>query len=222
MRLWLTSILLLSLRRQIPWLYPPEIMPLAFRAKGTSLSTATNWIFNYIVGEMTPILQEKIKWRLYPMHAFFCLCSLIFVYFAYPETMGVPLEEMEQLFGDEPGPIPQKDDELDEENQPLNQVHTSHDEENSSTVARPSRRSISSHPRFMNEEELAAREAAIKVARLERRNQTWNFMRRGSSAHPGRNGRSRASILNWFGGNSQSHDSAHQNTEYQPLYREER
>jgi hypothetical protein len=25
----------------VPWLYPPEIMPLAFRAKGVSLSTAT-------------------------------------------------------------------------------------------------------------------------------------------------------------------------------------
>lgn len=29
----------------IPWLYPPEIMPLPFRAKGVSLSTATNWLF---------------------------------------------------------------------------------------------------------------------------------------------------------------------------------
>lgn len=26
-------------------------MPLAFRAKGVSLSTATNWFFNFIVGE---------------------------------------------------------------------------------------------------------------------------------------------------------------------------
>lgn len=28
----------------IPWLYPPEIMPLPFRAKGVSISTATNWL----------------------------------------------------------------------------------------------------------------------------------------------------------------------------------
>lgn len=33
----------------IPWLYPPEILPLAFRVKGVSLSTATNWAFNFIV-----------------------------------------------------------------------------------------------------------------------------------------------------------------------------
>jgi hypothetical protein len=61
----------------IPWLYPPEIMPLWFRAKGVSLSTATNWAFNFLVGEATPELQELIEWRLYPMHGFFCICSFI-------------------------------------------------------------------------------------------------------------------------------------------------
>ncbi|CUA70517.1 Sugar transport protein 4 [Rhizoctonia solani] len=91
----------------IPWLYPPEIMPLAFRAKGVSMSTATNWLFNWIVGQVTPVLQDVIKWRLYPMHAFFCCCSFILVYFLYPETMGIPLEEMDAVFGEEP---PSNDD----------------------------------------------------------------------------------------------------------------
>ncbi len=61
----------------IPWLYPPEILPLSIRAKGASLSTASNWAFNWLVGEMTPILQEAIKWRLYLMHAFFCAVSFV-------------------------------------------------------------------------------------------------------------------------------------------------
>jgi hypothetical protein len=52
-------------------------MPLTFRAKGVSMSTATNWAFNFLVGEMTPILQDVIEWRLYPMHGFFCACSFI-------------------------------------------------------------------------------------------------------------------------------------------------
>jgi hypothetical protein len=61
----------------IPWLYPPEILPLSIRAKGASLSTATNWAFNWLVGEMTPILQEHIQWRLYLIHAFFCAASFV-------------------------------------------------------------------------------------------------------------------------------------------------
>ncbi|KIH95210.1 hypothetical protein SPBR_03893 [Sporothrix brasiliensis 5110] len=84
----------------IPWLYPPEILPLSIRSKGASLSTATNWAFNWLVGEMTPILQEWIAWRLYLVHAFFCALSLVVVYFFYPETCGVRLEEMDSLFGD--------------------------------------------------------------------------------------------------------------------------
>ncbi|KAF8233441.1 general substrate transporter [Tricholoma matsutake] len=84
----------------IPWLYPPEIMPLTFRAKGVSLSTCTNWAFNYIVGAGTPWLQDVIHWRLYFMHAFFCGCSFALVYYLYPETKGVPLEEMDAIFGE--------------------------------------------------------------------------------------------------------------------------
>ncbi|RDB14660.1 Sugar transporter STL1 [Hypsizygus marmoreus] len=86
----------------IPWLYPPEIMPLTVRAKGVSLSTCTNWAFNYIVGAGTPWLQDVIHWRLYFMHAFFCVCSFILVYFLYPETKGVPLEDMDAVFGEAP------------------------------------------------------------------------------------------------------------------------
>jgi hypothetical protein len=103
----------------IPWLYPPEILPLSIRAKGASLSTATNWAFNWLVGELTPVLQEAIQWRLYLLHAFFCAVSFVVgkhlilnspssisilttspVWFIYPETANVRLEDMNSLFGD--------------------------------------------------------------------------------------------------------------------------
>ncbi|KAL1841035.1 hypothetical protein VTJ49DRAFT_7466 [Mycothermus thermophilus] len=84
----------------VPWLYPPEILPLKIRSKGASLSTATNWAFNWLVGTMTPILQEWIAWRLYLVHAFWCAVSVVVVYFLYPETRGVRLEDMDALFGD--------------------------------------------------------------------------------------------------------------------------
>ncbi|KAL1968764.1 hypothetical protein VTN77DRAFT_1590 [Rasamsonia byssochlamydoides] len=90
----------------VPWLYPPEILPLSIRAKGASLSTAANWAFNFLVGEVTPVLQALIKWRLYLVHAFFCACSFVLVYFLYPETSGVRLEDMNLLFGDATSAVP--------------------------------------------------------------------------------------------------------------------
>jgi len=84
----------------IPWLYPPEILPLSIRSKGASISTATNWAFNWLVGELTPVLQMYIGWRLYLVHGFFCATSFVLVYFIYPETCGVRLEDMDSLFGD--------------------------------------------------------------------------------------------------------------------------
>jgi len=90
----------------IPWLYPPEIMPLTVRAKGVSLSTATNWAFNFLVGEITPYLQDVITWRLYLMHGLFCSFSFILVYFVYPETKGVSLEDMDAVFGEANGKSP--------------------------------------------------------------------------------------------------------------------
>lgn len=71
----------------IPWLYPPEILPLSIRSKGASLSTATNWAFNWLVGEMTPILQEWIKWRMYLLHAFSCIASFVIGKMAGPNHL---------------------------------------------------------------------------------------------------------------------------------------
>lgn len=84
----------------VPWLYPPEILPLSVRAKGASLSTASNWAFNFLVGEVVPVLQQKMGWSMYLLPAFFSVCSVILVYFVYPETKGVALEEMDSVFGD--------------------------------------------------------------------------------------------------------------------------
>ena len=34
----------------VSWTYPAEIFPLRIRAKAVSLSTATNWTFNCVLG----------------------------------------------------------------------------------------------------------------------------------------------------------------------------
>lgn len=84
----------------IPWLYPPEILPLSVRARGASLSTASNWAFNFLVGQVTPVLQDSMKWSMYLLPASSCVLSVLTVYFFFPETKGLTLEEMDVVFND--------------------------------------------------------------------------------------------------------------------------
>ena len=45
------------------WVYCSEILPLRLRHKGSSISTAANWIFTFIVVQITPIAIASIGWR---------------------------------------------------------------------------------------------------------------------------------------------------------------
>lgn len=82
----------------IGFLIPPEVYPLAIRSKGVSLSTASNWLANYIVGQLTPILQDRIGWKMYLFPAGSCLMSVAVVLVFYPETKGVELENIDGVF----------------------------------------------------------------------------------------------------------------------------
>lgn len=84
----------------IPWLYPVEIAPMTARSAMASASTATNWLFNWLVGIMTPILQEKIHWKMYLIHATSCFLSFWVVFRVFPETAGLRLEDMDSVFDD--------------------------------------------------------------------------------------------------------------------------
>ncbi|KIJ70478.1 hypothetical protein HYDPIDRAFT_164502 [Hydnomerulius pinastri MD-312] len=84
-----------------PWLLGAEIFPLRARAKGMSLSTGTNWLFNFIIAFITPPLFAVMKAGYYFLLVGFCLISLGVVYFIYPETAHRTLEELGEVFGDQ-------------------------------------------------------------------------------------------------------------------------
>ena len=84
----------------VGFLIPPEVYPLSVRSKGVSLSTASNWFANYVVGQMTPILQQSIGWVMYLFPAASCVLSAFVVWFYYPETKGIELEKIDELFAE--------------------------------------------------------------------------------------------------------------------------
>ena len=75
-----------------------EILPLRLRQRGSSISTASNWIFNYLVVQITPPSIQNIGWRTYIIFAVFNACWVPVIYFFYPETKGLQLEDVDRLF----------------------------------------------------------------------------------------------------------------------------
>ncbi|KAL4739861.1 general substrate transporter [Aspergillus similis] len=82
----------------VPWLLPAEYAPLAIRTRTAALSTATNWIFTFLVVEITPVSISSIGYRTYIYFAVFNFCFLPIIYFLYPETRNLTLEQIDRLF----------------------------------------------------------------------------------------------------------------------------
>lgn len=82
----------------LPWLYPAEISPIRTRAKANAVSTCSNWLFNFTVVMITPVMVDAIGWGTY---LFFAAWNAVFIpimYFFYPETAGRSLEEIDLIF----------------------------------------------------------------------------------------------------------------------------
>ncbi|KAJ5701115.1 Sugar transporter STL1 [Penicillium malachiteum] len=82
----------------VPWLYPAEISPIRTRAKANAVSTCSNWLFNFTVVMITPVLLDAIGWGTYLFFACWNAFFIPIMYFFYPETAGRSLEEIDIIF----------------------------------------------------------------------------------------------------------------------------
>ncbi|OJD16977.1 hypothetical protein AJ78_02911 [Emergomyces pasteurianus Ep9510] len=84
------------------WVLIGEIFPLPIRARGVALSTASNWLWNYILALITPYLVDAEKANLGSKVFFIwgttCTISMLFAYFFVYETKGLSLEQVDRLF----------------------------------------------------------------------------------------------------------------------------
>lgn len=80
------------------WLYPAEITPLAIRAQANGISTSANWLFNFMVVMVTPVMFYNIGYQTYVVFAVLNFVILVVTFFIFPETAGRSLEEMSAIF----------------------------------------------------------------------------------------------------------------------------
>jgi len=84
----------------VPW-QQSELFPLSVRSLGSSLSTATNWGSNFVVGiSFLPMLEWLSPSWTFMVYAVVCLLGWFAIWFIYPETSGLSLEETGELLRD--------------------------------------------------------------------------------------------------------------------------
>lgn len=76
-----------------------ELFPMRTRAISMAICSATNWIINFFISLLIPIISAKIDFFLGYIFAFFLFLSIFFVLFLVPETQGKTSDQIDQIYG---------------------------------------------------------------------------------------------------------------------------
>ena len=81
-------------------MYPAEVTPMRIRTQAAGLATCSNWIFNYAVVQLAPIMINRIAWKTYFVFFCFNIAFIPCIYFLFPETNGHKLETLDAIFNE--------------------------------------------------------------------------------------------------------------------------
>ncbi|KAH8761211.1 sugar transporter [Diaporthe sp. PMI_573] len=83
----------------ITWLYASEIYPLYIRSLCMALTIADERLWSYVVSRSTPYMISDIGYGTYFFFGALMACMGVWAWWCIRETKGVPIEEMDALFG---------------------------------------------------------------------------------------------------------------------------
>jgi hypothetical protein len=81
------------------WVYISEVFPNRVRSKGQSLGSSSHWITNAIISLVFPVMARSSGAYPFLFFAAMMVVDFVLVWFYYPETSGISLEEMQHKFG---------------------------------------------------------------------------------------------------------------------------
>ncbi|KAL2787053.1 general substrate transporter [Aspergillus keveii] len=87
----------------IPWVFAPEINSLRMRIPGQAIASATEWMSNYVVVQITPTGLETLGWKFFLIWVAVMVAALPYLYWVVPETGGATLEEVDMYFMQQEG-----------------------------------------------------------------------------------------------------------------------
>lgn len=84
----------------IPFVLSSECAPNHVRALAMAAALMTQWLFNFVIAKITPLMLTNITYGTFLLFGSACILMALYAVFCVPETKGVPLESMHLLFED--------------------------------------------------------------------------------------------------------------------------
>ncbi|KIY64491.1 general substrate transporter [Cylindrobasidium torrendii FP15055 ss-10] len=82
----------------VPWVYLGESFPLRIRPKSIALGSATNWLWNFLLSFFSPRIADDIGPLILLIFCGVLVFGWFYVYFFIPETKGLSLEEVDEMY----------------------------------------------------------------------------------------------------------------------------
>ncbi|CAI7607299.1 unnamed protein product [Penicillium crustosum] len=82
----------------IPFLYASEVSPLSLRTTINGIGSSLYWALSVLVAEVTPIAFNAIGWKYFLIFACLNFAMIPVIYLFYPETAGLSLEDIDEVF----------------------------------------------------------------------------------------------------------------------------
>ncbi|KAI4211726.1 MAG: hypothetical protein LQ351_005500 [Letrouitia transgressa] len=82
----------------VPWVLCSECAPNHLRSLIMASALMTQWLFNFLVAFISPILLEKITYGTFLVYGGGCLLGVVIIVFGVPESKKIPLEKVHVLF----------------------------------------------------------------------------------------------------------------------------
>lgn len=110
------------------WIIVAEVWPLSARPYGIALGASSNWMNNFIVGQVTPDMITGMKYGTFIFFGVMTIVGAGFVWAVVPETKQLTLEEMDVIFGSQ-GVAAADKDRMDQIHRELGLVENAHSED---------------------------------------------------------------------------------------------
>lgn len=88
----------------VAWVVTSEIYPLKIRAKAISISTSSNWLFNFAIAYASPFMvgngpgHADFGSKIFFIWGTFCIVAVFFVWCMVYETSKISLEQIDEMY----------------------------------------------------------------------------------------------------------------------------